>query len=141
MGRLGFVGLGTMGGRVARRLLEAGNEVYGYNRTPERAAWLEKLGLRRCGSPREVAEQGDIVFSMVANTAALEAVTKGPDGIHEGLGPGRVHVDMSTVAPAATRALAAGAAARGASMLDAPVSGSVVTLEQGQLSIMVGGDR
>lgn len=141
MTRLGFVGLGTMGGRVARRLLDAGHPVCGYNRTFGRAAWLEELGLVRCLSPREVAERSDIVFSMVSNTAALEAVTGGEDGLLSGLAPGRIHVDMSTVAPETSRRLAALARERGAFMLDAPVSGSVTTLEQGQLSIMVGGEE
>src|SRR5207249_4454892 len=79
---LGFVGLGTMGGRMARRLLAAGYPVAGYNRTVERAAWLEGQGLVRCASPREVAERSDVVLSMVTNTAALEAVTLGEDGLH-----------------------------------------------------------
>ena len=141
MTRLGFVGLGTMGGRIALRLLEAGYPVCGYNRTFERAAWLEQRGLVRCLSPREVAERSDVVLSMVSNTAALEAVTLGENGVHAGLVAGRVHVDMSTVAPEVSRRLAGLARARGAAMLDAPVSGSVSTLEEGRLSIMVGGDR
>jgi 3-hydroxyisobutyrate dehydrogenase-like beta-hydroxyacid dehydrogenase len=141
MTRLGFVGLGTMGGRVAGRLLDAGHEVLGYNRSAGRAARLVERGLRLCRSPREVAEGSEVVFSMVSDTAALEAVTEAEDGIHQGLGPGRVHVDMSTVSPETSRRLAALARARGAAMLDAPVSGSVVTLEEGRLSIMVGGDR
>jgi 3-hydroxyisobutyrate dehydrogenase-like beta-hydroxyacid dehydrogenase len=130
-----------MGGRVALRLLEAGYQVCGYNRTFERAAWLEERGLARCLSPREVAERSDVVLSMVSDTAALEAVTEGENGIHAGLAPGRVHLDMSTVAPEVSRRLAALATRRGAAMLDAPVSGSVSTLEEGRLSIMVGGDR
>ncbi|HXM58782.1 MAG TPA: NAD(P)-binding domain-containing protein, partial [Candidatus Dormibacteraeota bacterium] len=107
MTRLGFVGLGTMGGRIARRLLDAGHPVCGYNRTFERAAWLEELGLVRCLSPREVAERSEIVLSMVSNTLALEAVTEGEDGVQAGLAPGAIHVDMSTVAPEASRRLAA----------------------------------
>src|SRR5262249_18303257 len=109
--------------------------------TFERAAWLEEQGLVRCLSPREVAERSEVVLSMVSNTAALEAVTEGEDGVHAGLAPGAIHVDMSTVAPEASRGLAERAGARGAFMLDAPVSGSVTTLEQGQLSIMVGGEE
>ncbi|HLQ62377.1 MAG TPA: NAD(P)-dependent oxidoreductase, partial [Candidatus Acidoferrales bacterium] len=141
MGTLGFVGLGAMGGRIARRLLEAGHQVAGYNRTRAKAAWLEEAGLQLLGSPREVAAAAEVTFSMVTDTAALEAVAQGPDGILAGLGPGRVYVEMSTVSPAASRALAEQAAARGAQMLDAPVSGSVSTLEQGRLSIMVGGEE
>jgi len=139
--RLGFVGLGTMGGRIAGRLLDAGHEVWGYNRTPERAAWLEARGLRRCGSPREVATHAEIVFSMVTNSAALQAVAEGEEGIVLGLDAGAVYVDMSTVEPEESRRLAALTRQRGASMLDAPVSGSVTTLEEGRLSIMVGGDQ
>jgi 3-hydroxyisobutyrate dehydrogenase-like beta-hydroxyacid dehydrogenase len=138
---LGFVGLGTMGGRIARRLLDAGYPVHGYNRTPERAAWLEGHGLVRCLSPADVAERSEVVLSMVSNTAALEAVVGGAGGLLDGLRPGAVLVDMSTVSPEASRRLAERVHERGATMLDAPVSGSVVTLEQGRLSIMVGGDR
>jgi 3-hydroxyisobutyrate dehydrogenase-like beta-hydroxyacid dehydrogenase len=138
---LGFVGLGTMGGRIAERLLDAGHEVCGYNRTPARAAWLQSRGLVLCGSPREVAERSEITFTMVSDTTALEAVTGGPDGLTAGLGTGSVHIDMSTISPETSRRLAAEARERGAFMLDAPVSGSVSTLEQGRLSIMVGGDR
>jgi 3-hydroxyisobutyrate dehydrogenase-like beta-hydroxyacid dehydrogenase len=140
MATLGFVGLGAMGGRVAKRLLDAGHVVIGYNRTPSKAQWLVNSGLRWGESPRAVAEAADIVFSMVTNTAALEAVAEGPDGILAGLRPGRVYVDMSTVSPVNSRSMAERVAARGAHMLDAPISGSVVTLEQGQLSMMVGGD-
>jgi 3-hydroxyisobutyrate dehydrogenase-like beta-hydroxyacid dehydrogenase len=137
---LGYVGLGVMGGRVAKRLLDAGHSVTGWNRTKEKAQWLLEAGLQWADTPREVAERSEIVFTMVTNTAAVKAVTDGPDGILAGLGPGKVYVDMSTASPAHTRALAARVAEAGAHMLDAPVSGSVVTLEQGKLSIMVGGD-
>ena len=139
--KLGFVGLGTMGGRVARRLLQAGHEVRGYNRTPAKAAWLVDDGLKLCDSPREVAEASQVVFCMVTNTQALEHVVLGPDGILAGMGSGKILVDMSTVSPAASRTIAARVRAKGAQMLDAPVSGSVSTLEAGQLSIMVAGDR
>jgi 3-hydroxyisobutyrate dehydrogenase-like beta-hydroxyacid dehydrogenase len=94
-----------------------------------------------CDSPREVAERAGVVLTMVTNTKALEAVTSGPDGILAGLRPGKVYVDMSTVTPAASRALAARVRELGADMLDAPVSGSLSTLEEGKLSIMVGGDE
>lgn len=141
MARLGFVGLGVMGGRVARRLIEAGHHVTGYNRTRSKASWLLDAGMAWAESPRAVAEAADVVFSMVTNTAALEAVTDGSEGVLAGLGPGKTYVDMSTVSPAFSRALAEKARARGARMLDAPVSGSVETLEQGRLTFMVGGDR
>jgi 3-hydroxyisobutyrate dehydrogenase-like beta-hydroxyacid dehydrogenase len=139
--KLGFVGLGVMGGGIAKRLLDAGHEVHGYNRTREKARPLEELGLVLEDTPRAVAEQAEVVFSMVTNTKALEAVTEGPDGILAALGPGKVYVDMTTGSPAGSRALAERVVATGAAMLDAPVSGSVSTLEEGRLSIMVGGDQ
>jgi 3-hydroxyisobutyrate dehydrogenase-like beta-hydroxyacid dehydrogenase len=141
MAAVGFVGLGVMGGRIARRLLRAGHTVIGYNRTRAKAEWLLAEGLRLADSPRAAAEASDITFSMVTGTAALRAVTEGPDGVLAGLGPGKVYVDMSTVSPSVSQELAGKVAERGAAMLDAPVSGSVATLEEGRLSIMVGGDR
>jgi 3-hydroxyisobutyrate dehydrogenase-like beta-hydroxyacid dehydrogenase len=140
MARIGYVGLGAMGSRVAKRLLDAGHTVTGYNRTRDKAQWLLDAGMQWGSSPRAVAEAADVVFSMVTNTAALEAVTGGPDGILAGLGPNKIYCDMSTVSPAKSRALAQQVALLGARMLDVPVSGSVITLEQGKLSLMVGGD-
>lgn len=140
MTTLGFVGLGAMGGRVTKRLLDAGHTVIGYNRTRAKAQWLLDAGMRWGESPRAVALASDVVFTMVTNTAALEAVVEGPEGILAGLRPGGVYVDMSTVSPAKSREIAEKVAGVGARMLDAPVSGSVVTLEQGQLSMMVGGE-
>jgi 3-hydroxyisobutyrate dehydrogenase-like beta-hydroxyacid dehydrogenase len=139
--KVGFVGLGVMGGGVTRRLLQAGHEVSGYNRSRDKAAPLVELGLALKDTPREVAEASDVVFSMVTNVAALGAVTEGPDGILAGLGPGKVYVDMTTGTPEASRALAERVAELGAQMLDAPVSGSVSTLEEGRLSVMVGGEE
>jgi 3-hydroxyisobutyrate dehydrogenase-like beta-hydroxyacid dehydrogenase len=129
-----------MGGGIAKRLLDAGHELHGWNRTREKAQWLADRGLVLEDSPRAVAAAADVVFSMVTNTAALQAVTAGEDGILAGLAAGKVWVDMTTGAPAASRAIAERVAALGASLLDAPVSGSVSTLEEGRLSIMVGGD-
>jgi 3-hydroxyisobutyrate dehydrogenase-like beta-hydroxyacid dehydrogenase len=140
MAELGYVGLGVMGGGVVRRLLAAGHTVTVWNRTQAKADPLIKAGARWADSPREVAEHSEIVFTMVTNTAAVKAVTEGPDGILAGLTPDKVYVDMSTASPSNTRELAAQVAAAGAQMLDAPVSGSVITLEQGKLTIMVGGD-
>src|SRR5438128_1644815 len=125
---LGFVGLGVMGGRMAKRLLDGGHRVIGYNRTREKARWLSDAGMRVADSPREVAIQADVVFTMVTDTPALDAVCGGPDGILAGL------------RREAVRAIAAEVASRGADLLDAPVSGSPVTLEAGQLSFMIGGD-
>ena len=140
MAELGFVGLGVMGGRIAKRLLDAGHHVTGHNRTRSKADWLLELGMVWADTPRAVAEAADLTISMVTGAAALRAIAEGPDGIVQGLLPGRLYVDMSTVSPAASRELAERVRQRGAGMLDAPVSGSVVTLEEGRLSIMVGGD-
>ena len=140
MATLGFVGLGAMGGRMAKRLLDAGHAVVGYNRTPGRSRWLVEAGMQPASTPREAAERGVVCFSMVSDTRALDAVTRGPDGILSGLRPGALYVDMSTVSPEAVRDLGREVAARGAAMLDAPVSGSPLTLDQGRLSIMVGGE-
>lgn len=140
MTQLGFIGLGVMGSRVAKRLLDAGYSVTGYNRTKAKARWLLDTGMKWADSPRAVAEASDVVFSMVTNTTALLAVANGNDGILAGLSAGKVYVEMSTVSPAASRELANQVAAKGAAMLDCPVSGSVITLEQGQVSLMVGGD-
>ena len=141
MANLGFVGLGVMGSRMAKRLLGAGHSVTGYNRTKAKAKWLLDAGMKWGETPKAVAEASEITFSMVTNTGALDAVARGPEGILAGLGPGKIYIDMSTVSPAASRAIATEVAARKAQMLDAPVSGSVATLEEGKLSIMVGGER
>jgi 3-hydroxyisobutyrate dehydrogenase-like beta-hydroxyacid dehydrogenase len=140
MANVGFVGLGVMGGGIARRLLDAGHDLVGWNRTKEKAAPLIEAGMSWSDTPREVAQRTDVVFSMVTNVAALQAVADGPDGVLAGLGPGKIYVDMSTVSPSASRELAGRVHETGAQMLDAPVSGSVATLEQGKLSVMVGGD-
>ncbi len=140
MATLGFIGLGAMGGRMARRLLDAGHPVVGFNRTAAKAEPLVAAGMKLASSPRQTAEASDVIFSMIAHTEALDAIAYGPDGVIEGLRPGATWVEMSTVSPSATRRLAEAVGARGAILLDAPVSGSVFTLEQGQLSIMVGGD-
>jgi 3-hydroxyisobutyrate dehydrogenase-like beta-hydroxyacid dehydrogenase len=113
--------------------------VHGYNRTREKAAPLVEQGLVLEDSPRAVAAAADVVFSMVTNVAALRAIAEGDDGILAGLAAGKVWVDMSTAAPAVSRELAEQVRALGADMLDAPVSGSVSTLEEGRLSVMVGG--
>ncbi len=141
MANLGFIGLGAMGGRVTKRLLDAGHSVTGYNRTKSKAQWLLDAGMRWADTPRAVAGATDVIFTMVTNTSALHEVLGGPDGVLAGLGKGKIYIDMSTVSPAASKRLAAQVAAKGAQMLDAPVSGSVITLEQGNLSIMVGGEQ
>lgn len=138
---IGFIGLGAMGSRVVKRLLDAGHPVVGYNRTRSKAQWLCDAGMQWGETPRQVAEATDIVFSMVTNTAAMQEVIAGPDGILAGLTSGKVYIDMSTISPTISREVASQVAATGAQMLDAPVSGSVITLEQGNLSLMIGGDQ
>ncbi|HAE82667.1 MAG TPA: hypothetical protein DEV72_07585 [Ktedonobacter sp.] len=141
MAKLGFVGLGAMGGRVTKRLLEAGHTVTGYNRTKSKAQWLLDQGMQWGETPRSVVETADVIFTMVTNTTALHEVVGGHNGILAGLEKGKIYIDMSTISPAASKKLAAEVAEKGAQMLDAPVSGSVITLEQGNLSLMVGGER
>ena len=130
-----------MGSRMVQRLLAAGHTVTGYNRTKSKAQRLLDAGMKWSDSPRAVAQAAEITITMVTNTQALQAVTSGADGILAGLGAGKIYIDMSTVSPAASRELAKQVEAKGAQMLDAPVSGSVSTLEEGKLSIMVGGRR
>jgi len=128
-----------MGSRLAGRLLDAGNELYGTNRTRPKAQLLIERGLQWRDTPREVAAPADVIFSMVTDDAALEAIASGADGIIAGLGPGKVYVDMSTVSPRTSREVAEQVRSVGAEMLDAPVSGSIPQAESGTLAIMVGG--
>jgi 3-hydroxyisobutyrate dehydrogenase-like beta-hydroxyacid dehydrogenase len=137
---LGFVGLGEMGGRMVKRLLDAGHPVVGYNRTRAKAQWLIDRGMRFADSPRAAAQAAEVVFSMVSDTAALDAVAHGPDGIVAGLRAGATWVEMSTVSPSAARTLAPEVEKRNATIIDAPVSGSQITLDAGQLAFIVGGD-
>jgi 3-hydroxyisobutyrate dehydrogenase-like beta-hydroxyacid dehydrogenase len=139
--RIGFVGLGHMGANMAARFLAAGYAIYGEERTREHAQHLVEKGLRWCDTPREVAEAAEIVFTSLPDEGVLEAVASGSDGILAGLIPGKIWVDLSTVSPRASRELAARVRARGAAMLDAPVSGSVPQVRSGTLTIMVGGDE
>jgi len=141
MAKLGFVGLGVMGSEMVLRLLSKGHTVTGYNRTRSKAQRLVQKGMKWGDSPRAVAEAADVVFSMVTNSAALEAIVEGPEGILAGLTPGKFYVDISTVSPEYSRLVAAKVRAKGCDMVDAPVSGSVITLQEGKLSVMVGGSR
>jgi 3-hydroxyisobutyrate dehydrogenase-like beta-hydroxyacid dehydrogenase len=141
MTRLGFVGLGHMGGNMAARLLAAGYTVYGESRDRHHADDLLHKGLKWRDTPREVAEAADVIFTSLPDDATLRSVASGPDGILIDLTEGKVWVDMSTVSPTASRELAERVKARGAAMLDAPVSGSVPQVQAGALTIMVGGDE
>ena len=141
MSKVGFIGLGVMGGQMVNRLLGKGHSVTGYNRTRSKAQWLIDQGMKWADSPRAVASASDFTLAMVTNAAAISAITEGSDGMLSGLGPGKIFLDMSTVSPGVSRALAAKVRERGADMVDSPVSGSVITLQEGKLSVMVGGRR
>jgi 3-hydroxyisobutyrate dehydrogenase-like beta-hydroxyacid dehydrogenase len=141
MANLGFVGLGTMGGQMVNRLLSKGHTVTGYNRTRAKAQWLIDKGMRWAESPRAVASAADVSFAMVTNSAALTAIMEGPDGLLAGITKGKIFVDISTVSPSVSRSFAAKVREKGADMLDSPVSGSVITLQEGKLSVMVAGRR
>ena len=140
MANLGFIGLGVMGGRVVKRLLDAGHQVTGFNRTRAKAGPLLEAGMVWGESPRAVVDAADVVLSMVTNTDALRSIAEGPDGLLAGMRGGKNYLGMRTVSPAVSQGLAEKVEREGAAMLDAPVSGSVITLEEGKLSIMVGGD-
>jgi 3-hydroxyisobutyrate dehydrogenase-like beta-hydroxyacid dehydrogenase len=139
--RVGFAGLGAMGAGIARRLMDAGYTVVGWNRTKGKAGDLLDAGMGWADTPRELAASVDVLFTMLTNTAAIEATADGPDGVLAGVRPGTVRADISTIAPDASVALAGRVSAAGASFLDCPVSGSPATLAAGQMSVMVGGDR
>ncbi len=141
MANLGYIGLGAMGSRMAARLLDKGHTVTGYNRTKSKAQWLIDKGMKWGDSPRKVAEAADVIFVMVTDSKALDGVANGPDGFIAGLGNGKVIADSSTVSPAISREIAEKVRAKGADMVDTPVSGSVATLEAGKLAVMVGGRK
>ena len=139
--QIGFIGLGAMGAIIVQRLMAAGHSVSGWNRSRAKAEALIKAGRRWAGTPREVAAQSEFVFSIVTDADAVKAVALGVHGIVAGMKPDGVYLDMSTIAPESSRAIAAEFAKAGLTMLDAPISGSPVTLLQGNASTMVGGDK
>ncbi len=139
--RVGFIGLGDMGQGIVPRLLAAGHQVTGWNRTADKAGPLLELGMRWADSPRQVAEGAEVVLSIVTDAAAVESVAVGVDGIVSGLPSDGIYADMSTIDPDASRRIAASFAEAGLTMLDAPLSGSPISLEQDKASVMVGGDR
>ncbi len=139
--RVGFIGVGAMGSRMAGRLLAAHHEVVVYDRTRESTRPLEQRGASVAATSRQLAAGVDMVFSSVTNDAALEQVMFGPDGVLAGARAGATVVDMSTVSPRTSRRLHEAARSKGVSVLDAPVSGSTVQAEQGQLVIFVGGEE
>ncbi len=138
---LGFIGLGAMGELIVPRLMAAGHQVTGWNRSKEKAMPLIKSGMLWATTPRDVAAQSDIVFSIVTDSKAVKAVALGPDGIVSGLKKGGIYIDMSTIEPDASREVAAEFAKAGSIMLDGPLSGSPVTVKAGNASVMIGGDE
>jgi 3-hydroxyisobutyrate dehydrogenase-like beta-hydroxyacid dehydrogenase len=139
--KIGFIGLGDMGQAIVPRLLAADHIVTGWNRTKEKAAPMLKLGMLWADSPREVAHDSEVVFSIVMDSAAVRSVALGENGIISGLGKGAVYLDMSTIEPDASRSIAGEFAQAGLTMLDAPISGTTLTLSKGSASLMVGGDK
>jgi 3-hydroxyisobutyrate dehydrogenase-like beta-hydroxyacid dehydrogenase len=138
---IGFIGLGAMGAGIVPRLIAAGHSVTGWNRSRDKAQALVGSGLRVADSPRGVAADAEIVFSIVTDAQAVRTVALGSDGVIQGLKAGAIFIDMSTIAPEDSRAISAEFSNAGLTMLDAPISGSPVTLAQGNASVMVGGDR
>ncbi|RYU08851.1 NAD(P)-dependent oxidoreductase [Nocardioides iriomotensis] len=139
--QVGFVGLGAMGAGIAQRVTDAGHPLVVWNRTRSKAEGLLDAGATWGGTPRETAARSDVLFTMLTNTAAVEATADGADGVLAGLRPGTVWCDLSTISPEASIALSARVAETGAHFLDTPVSGSPATLAAGQMSVMVGGER
>jgi 3-hydroxyisobutyrate dehydrogenase-like beta-hydroxyacid dehydrogenase len=139
--KVGVVGLGVMGAGIVVRLIAAGHTVTGWNRTKQKAEPLIQVGMIWADTPREVAGGSEVVFSIVTDATAVRDVALGPDGIISGLAPDAAYLDMSTIGPDSSRTIAAEFEKAGLTMLDAPISGSPITLEQGNASLMVGGDR
>ena len=139
MANLGFIGLGIMGKPMAGHLLDAGHTVHIYDIVPEPVKELAAKGAIACGSSKEVAQKSDIIITMVPDTPDVEAVLFGKDGVTEGIRPGSILVDMSSISPIATKEFARKLNEKGVKMLDAPVSGGQVGAEKATLSIMVGG--
>ena len=139
--KIGFVGLGDMGQAIVPRLLAAGHTVTGWNRTREKAAPMFKLGMLWADSPREVARESEIVFSIVTDSAAVRSLALGENGIIAGLRKDTVYLDMSTIDPDDSRAVAAEFAKADLTMMDAPISGTTLTLAKGNASLMVAGDK
>ena len=139
--KIGFLGLGDMGQAIVPRLIAAGHRVAGWNRTKEKAAPLLQIGMVWADTPREAARQSEVVFSIVTDSAAVRSLALGENGVITGLAKGAAYLDMSTIDPDASRAIAAEFAKAGLAMLDAPVSGTTLTVTRGQASLMVAGDQ
>lgn len=139
--KVGFIGLGIMGKPMARNVMRGGHTLTIFARHPDRVRDLVEEGASLVASPAEVARASEVVITMLPNSPDVEAVVTGPSGVLAGSAPGIIVIDMSTIAPAASRRLAETCASHGVAFLDAPVSGGSIGAERGTLSIMVGGDR
>ena len=139
--RVGFIGLGRMGMPMSRRLVNAGFDVTVHNRSRGKVEEMGRLGARTASTPAEVTEASDMVLTCVSDVHAVESVFLGDDGIVAAARPGQILVDHSTVAPSTSQVIARAAEARGASFLDAPISGGVERATDGTLTIMAGGDH
>jgi len=138
---IGFVGLGAMGAGIVPRLMAAGHTVTGFNRSRDKAQALIEKGMRFAETPRAAAADAELVFSIVTDATAVKSVALGEDGVISGLKSDAIYIDMSTISPDSSRAISAEFAAQAFAMLDAPISGSPITLAQGNASLMVAGDR
>jgi 2-hydroxy-3-oxopropionate reductase len=141
MQRIGFIGIGLMGQPMARRLLETGYALTVWNRTAEKAGSLLAAGAKRANSPRALAQDSDVVITMVTDSRASEEICCGANGVLDGAHPGLTLIDMSSIAPEMSRSIAERAKTKGVPMLDAPVTGNPKVASEGKLGIMVGGPR
>ncbi|MFH1351594.1 MAG: NAD(P)-binding domain-containing protein, partial [Pseudomonadota bacterium] len=137
---IGFIGLGMMGLPMSKNLIKAGYKVIGCDINPEALKQAEEFGAETASSPREVAERSNPVITIVPNSADVEEVVLGPNGIIEGAKEGHILIEMTTAYPISTLKVAKELEKKGIRMLDAPVSGGVAGAEKGTLSIMVGGE-
>ena len=138
---VGFIGLGVMGKPMARNLIKGGHSLWVHSRSRGPVDELVAAGAKAADSPADVARHASIVITMLPDTPDVELVVAGPDGVLSALQPGSVVIDMSSISPVATRRLSSTVASKGATMLDAPVSGGEIGAKSGSLSIMVGGDE
>src|ERR1700693_1720709 len=141
MAHIGFLGLGDMGQVIVPRLIAAGHQVTGWNRSKGKDSELKKLGMLVGESPAAVAKTSDFIFSIVTNSAAVREIALGEDGIIHGISPDAIYLDMSTIEPETSREIHEAFKAAGKTMVDAPISGSPVTIVQGKASLMIGGDK
>lgn len=141
MARIGFIGLGDMGQVIIPRLLSAGHQVTGWNRSSGKDEALKALGMKVGSTPAELARESDFIFSIVTDGQAVEDIALGVDGVIHGISDDAVYLDMSTISPEVSRKVNAVFTAAGKTMVDSPISGSPVTIVQGRASVMVGGSE